>query len=64
MNELLDMVLHAHGGLECWREVQSLDVRISLTGGRYRLKGYPEGVPEALPLSRDVAAQLRFGDNP
>jgi len=39
------MVLHAHGGLECWREVQSLDVRVSLTGGLYRLKGYPEGVP-------------------
>ena len=45
MNELLDMVLQAHGGLECWCEVQSLDVRVSLTGGLYRLKGYPEGVP-------------------
>ena len=45
MNELLDLVLQAHGGLERWREVQSRDVRISLTGGLYRLKGYPEGVP-------------------
>jgi len=64
MNELLDLVLQAHGGLERWRDVQSLDVRVSLTGGLYHLKGYPEGVPEALPLSRDVTAQLRFGDNP
>jgi hypothetical protein len=44
MNELLDMVLQAHGGLECWREIQSLDVRVSLMGSLYRLKGYPEGV--------------------
>jgi len=31
MNELLDLALKAHGGLERWREVKSLDVRISLT---------------------------------
>ncbi len=45
MSALLDLALQAHGGLERWREVQSLDVRVSLTGGLYRLKGYPEGVP-------------------
>ena len=44
-SELLDFALQAHGGLERWREVQSLDVRVSLTGGLYRVKGYPEGVP-------------------
>ena len=38
MTELLDMVLQAHGGLERWRDVQSLDVRVSLTG-RQRLFG-------------------------
>jgi hypothetical protein len=45
MSELLNFVLQAHGGLERWREVQSLDIRVSLTGGLYQLKGYPEGVP-------------------
>jgi hypothetical protein len=45
MSELLDVALHAHGGFEHWRKVESLDVRVSLTGGLYRLKGYPEGVP-------------------
>ena len=64
MRALLDFALQAHGGLERSRDVQSLDVRASLTGGLYHLKGYPEGVPEALPLSRDVTAQRRFGDNP
>ncbi len=64
MSELLDLALQAHGGRERWREVQSLDVRVSLTGGLCHLRGFLEGVPEALPLSRDVTAQLRFGDNP
>jgi hypothetical protein len=64
MRDLLDVALHAHDGLERWRDVQSLDVRVSLPGGLYRLKGFPEGVPEALPLSRDVTAQRRGRDNP
>jgi hypothetical protein len=38
MRELLDLALRAHGGLERWREVQSLDVRVSLTGALYRLR--------------------------
>jgi hypothetical protein len=45
MSELLDLALQAHGGLERWSEVQSLDVHVSLTGGLYLIKGYPEGVP-------------------
>ena len=45
MSELLDLALQAHGGLQRGSEVQSLDVRVSLTGGLYRLKGYPEGEP-------------------
>jgi hypothetical protein len=39
MNELLDIVLQAHGGLDRWREVQSLDLRVprvSLTGSLYQ----------------------------
>jgi len=64
MRALLDLALQAHGGLERWREVQCFDVRVSLTGGLYRVKGYPEGVPKAIPLSRDVTAPLRCGDNP
>jgi hypothetical protein len=45
MSELLDLALQPHGGLERWREVQSLDIRVSLTDGLYRVKGYPEGLP-------------------
>ena len=46
--DLFELALNAHGGLDRWRQVQSLDVRISLTGGLYRLKGYPDGVPNTL----------------
>src|SRR6266478_9211690 len=46
--DLLDLALNAHGGLDRWRQVQSLDVLVSLTGGLYRLKGYPDGVPNTL----------------
>src|SRR5438270_11905382 len=45
MSDLLDLALKAHGGLDRWREVKNLDVRVSLTGALYHLKGYPEGVP-------------------
>ena len=45
MSELLNFVLKAHGGLERWREVQSLEARVSLTGGLYQLKGYRKGCP-------------------
>ncbi len=40
MGDLLDLALEAYGGLERWHEIQSLDARLSLTGGLYRLKGY------------------------
>jgi hypothetical protein len=41
----VEFALHAHGSLKHWREVQSLDVRVSLTGGLYRLKGTRKGCP-------------------
>src|ERR1700730_10323113 len=44
VSDLLDLALKAHGGIDRWREVKSLDVRVSLTGALYDLKGYPEGV--------------------
>jgi hypothetical protein len=39
------------------RDAHRLDGHVSLTGGLSHLKGFPEGVPEALPLCGDVTAQ-------
>lgn len=54
MNELLELVLSAHGGLERWREVQTIDLKLSITGGLFRIKGFPEGLPN---VSMHIEAQ-------
>jgi hypothetical protein len=62
-SELLDLAMRAHGGRERWRPVQSLDVRVSTTGGLFRLKGYSEGMPDvnlkidASPSSRPITVR-------
>jgi len=42
-SDLLDLALKAHGGLDRWREVKRLDVRVSLTGALYHLKATRKG---------------------
>ena len=41
MDELLQFVLDAHGGLDRWLSVQRLDARMSLTGYLFNLKHHP-----------------------
>src|SRR5882672_9409657 len=48
MSDLLELAMSAHGGLDRWREIKTLDLRMSLTGSLFRIKGYPEGVPNVL----------------
>ncbi|MGB7664990.1 MAG: hypothetical protein WBL67_19825 [Nitrososphaeraceae archaeon] len=48
MSDLLDLVLAAHGGLERWREVRYLDVRLSASGGLFQIKGHPEGLHDVI----------------
>jgi hypothetical protein len=43
-------------GSHARRDVHRLDGHVSLTGGLSHLQGFLEGVPAALPLSRDVTA--------
>jgi hypothetical protein len=45
MSQFLEAILKAHVSLENWRKVERLEARVSLTGGLYQLKGFPEGVP-------------------
>jgi len=56
MTELLDFVLHAHGGLERWHEVQNLDVRLSLKGGLYLRP------PSGPRLSAKTAVLIQIAD--
>jgi hypothetical protein len=41
MTDLLDMVVAAHGGLERWSAVQTIDVALSITGVVWYVKGRP-----------------------
>jgi hypothetical protein len=42
MNELLEIALKAHGGLERWRKVKSIQVDASITGAIWFVKGKPD----------------------
>jgi hypothetical protein len=41
-------VVEAHGGLERWHEVRYLDVRLTVSGGLFQIKGQPEGLYDVL----------------
>jgi hypothetical protein len=47
-DSLLDRAADAHGGLEHWREVRYLDVRLSVSGGLFQIKGHPEGLHDVI----------------
>ena len=41
MGELLDTVVTAHGGLDRWNAVRSIDATFNFSGGLLNLKGFP-----------------------
>src|ERR1700694_2523637 len=41
MTELLDAAIAAHGGMERWSAVRSVDITFNFAGGLLDLKGYP-----------------------
>jgi hypothetical protein len=43
-DELLQLALEAHGGLERWRKVKRLDARLTLAGYLFELKRHPAGL--------------------
>ena len=48
MNDLLNLAIKAHGGLERWRQVRSLQAKVTLNGTLWRIKGRPNGLPGVL----------------
>ena len=41
MNDLLDSVIAAHGGLDRWRTVRAIDLTFNFYGGLLDIKGFP-----------------------
>ena len=44
MKDLLARALDAHGGLSRWREIEAFQLKVSIGGGLWRLKGLPDGL--------------------
>src|SRR5499433_3169885 len=52
MKDLLTRALEAHGGLSRWREIEAFQLKVSMGGGLWRLKGLPDGL-------RDVTLRIQ-----
>src|SRR5260370_31651398 len=52
MKDLLTRALDAHGGLSRLREIEAFQLKVSLGGGLWRLKGLPDGL-------RDVTLRVQ-----
>jgi hypothetical protein len=52
MKDLSTSALDAHGGLSCWREIEAFQLKVSIGGGLWRLKGLPDGL-------RDVTLRIQ-----
>ena len=50
--DLLTRALDAHGGLSRWREIEAFQLKVSIGGGLWRLKGLPDGL-------RDVTLRIQ-----
>lgn len=48
MTDLLEKVLTAHGGLDHWRQVNTIDFRLTLRGRALEVKQQPNGLRDAL----------------
>jgi len=48
MTDLLEKILHAHGGLDNWRRANTIDLRPTLRGGALALKQQPHGLRDVM----------------
>ena len=47
MSELRDLVIDAHGGIERWNKVKTIESDMSITGGLWARKGWPDALKNA-----------------
>jgi hypothetical protein len=65
MTDLLDLAIEAHGGLSRWRNVESINFRMTVGGGLWHIKGHPAGLKDVavhLCAHRPEVAIKPFGD--
>src|ERR1700722_2829808 len=44
MNDLLNLAMKAHGGLERWKQIRNMQAKVTLNGTLWRIKGRPDGL--------------------
>src|ERR1700681_1073536 len=44
MNDLLNLAMKAHGGLERWKQVRNMRAKVTLKGSLWQIKGAPDGL--------------------
>src|SRR5438045_6117161 len=54
MKVLLSRALEAHGGLSRWREIEAFQLKVSIGGGLWRLKGLPDGLHDVTLRIQEV----------
>lgn len=64
-NELLDLALIGHGGLDRWRAIETITATITLGGALFDLKGRPDGLGGAVEATaHSSASRLTFAPFP
>jgi hypothetical protein len=53
MNELLELAVSAHGGLERWKRIRSIDVSLIISGQLLEVKGFPEHQQTKVTIDAD-----------
>ena len=64
MKDLLTRALDAHGGLSRWREIEAFQLKVSIGGGLWRLKGLPDGLRDVtlrIQAHRQIVTITPFG---
>lgn len=49
-----DLAIAAHGGLDRWSRIESVDARVAVSGALFELKGYPAGLGGTVEVSADT----------
>jgi hypothetical protein len=57
MSELRDLVINAHGGIDHWNKLRTVDGDMSITGLIWARKGWPDAL-KAVRVTIDTKAQL------
>ena len=60
MIPLLELALDAHGGLTRWRQVKSIDLKLSIGGLLWHAKGLPQGLNVALHVEPNCSESRRL----